>query len=341
MPKNVSIRMSRRISRRTAILGLAAMAGSTLARAQQAATPRQDPAGTAAPDDRPRRQAGLPPEQIRHERVEQFLLGSSRHAGEPWRIHVAWPQEKPPARGCPVIHLLDGNASFPLAWHALQAIQRSDPQGAARQVVLVGIGYPANVRFDVERRYFDLTPPTASEHLRGGRSAIRTGGQDIFLDFIEHDLRPAIARRVAVDMRRQALFGHSLGGLLALHALYTRPRMFDTWIAADPSIWWNGGSILHEEAAFLAGVRAAGDRLAQPSRLLIERSSEQSKQQQTGTGEPGPDILDSARRLARIDGLEVFFHRFADESHPSMLGPSIHDGLRFFLGNAPAHLQRV
>ncbi|WP_168734221.1 alpha/beta hydrolase [Pseudothauera nasutitermitis] len=319
--------MFRRIDRRTALLGLAAIAGSALA--------RQNPAGAATP----RQQAALPPEQIRHERVEQFLLGGSRHAGEPWRIHVAWPQGEPPAQGYPVIHLLDGNASFPLAWHALQAMQRSDPQGATQRVVLVGVGYPAEVRFDVERRYFDLTPPTASEYLRG---AIRTGGQDVFLDFIEHDLRPAIARRIAVDPQRQALFGHSLGGLLALHALYTRPWMFQTWIAADPSIWWNGASILHEEAAFLAGVQAAGGRLTQLLRLLIEQSSGQdARQQRAGAGESRPDILGSARRLARIDGLDVFFHRFADESHPSMLGPSIGDGLRFFLGQAPAHLRRV
>ncbi|ENO85694.1 alpha/beta hydrolase, partial [Thauera linaloolentis] len=301
----------------------------------RAATPRQDPSGGAAPEGQPRRQAALPPERIRHERVDEFLLGSSRYGGEPWRIHVAWPQGRPPAGGWPVIHLLDGNAGFPLAWHALQAMRRGGPQ---EEVVLVGIGYPADVRFDVERRYFDLTPPTAGEHLRG---AIKTGGQDAFLDFIEHDLRPAIARRVAVDPRRQALFGHSLGGLLVLHALYTRPWMFQTWIAADPSVWWNGHSIQHEEAAFLAGVRAAGGRLARPLRLLVERSAERSTRQQAGTGEPRPDALDSARRLARIDGLEVFFHRFADESHPSMLGPSIQDGLRFFLGEAPAHLQRV
>lgn len=325
----------RRIDRRLAMQSLVAVVAAAVTAAPQAATPRQDPPAGASSDSRPRRQAALPPERIRHERVEQFLSGGSLHAGDPWRIHIGWPQGEPPDGGWPVIYLLDGNAAFPLAWHALQAIQGE----VVRQVVLVGIGYPSDVRFDVERRYFDLTPPTASEYLGGGGGAIRTGGQDIFLDFIEHDLCPAIANRVAVDARRQALFGHSLGGLLVLHALYTRPWMFQTWVAADPSIWWNGHSILHEETAFLAGVRAAGGRLAQPLRLLLERSGEQRTRQQRGSG--APDIQDCARRLARIDGLEAFFHHFVDQSHPAMLGPSIDDGLRLFLDHVPAHLQRV
>lgn len=331
--------------RRRAMLGLAAMAAATRARAQQVAGPRPDPAGGVVPEGRPRQQAALPPEQIRHERVAQFLLGSSRHAGEPWRIHVGWPQGEAPDEGWPVLYLLDGNAAFPLAWHALQALQGNAPQARIPQAVLVGIGYPADVRFDVARRYFDLTPPTAREYLRG---ATETGGQDVFLDFIDDDLRPAIARHVAVNPRRQALFGHSLGGLLVLHALYTRPQLFQHWIAADPSTWWNGYSILHEEAAFLAGVRAAGGRLTPPLRLLIERSAERrgaTRWPQAGAAAdnapPHPDALEGAGRLAGIEGLAVFFHRFADESHPSMLGPSIHDGLRFFLGPAPAHLQRV
>jgi predicted alpha/beta superfamily hydrolase len=243
-----------------------------------------------------------------------------------------------------VLYLLDGNACFPLAWHALQALQERLP--AARELALVGIGYPAAVRIDVQRRYHDLTPPTPAERMQG-RSGVTTGGQEVFLDFIEHDLRPAIAQRLAVDPQRQALFGHSLGGLLTLHALYTRPHLFQTWLAADPSLWWDGGSILREEQAFLAGVQAAGNRLRTPLRLLIERSggsrrTARAERPAAGAGAaPAPlpaEVLDSARRLARVEGMQVAYHRFANESHGSMVAPSIRDGLAFLLGAAPEHL---
>ena len=38
-------------------------------------------------------------------------------------------------------------------------------------------------------------------------------------------LKPAIAKAVAVDPSRQALFGHSLGGLFVLHAQLGHPRV--------------------------------------------------------------------------------------------------------------------
>lgn len=329
--------------RRQALLGLAALSGGALAQP----APETPAPATPAPARTPRQAAEQPPEIIEHPRVAQFLLGSSRQPGEPWRIHVARPAGPVPASGCRVLYLLDGNASFPLAWHALQALQEGLP--AARELALVGVGYPAPVRIDVQRRYHDLTPPTPAERMQG-RSGVVTGGQEVFLDFIEHDLRSAIARRLAIDPQRQALFGHSLGGLLTLHALYTRPHLFQTWIAADPSLWWDGGSILREEQAFLAGVQAAGNRLRTPLRLLIERSggSRRTVQPERPTASaaagaaPAPrptEVLDSAHRLARVEGLEVSYHRFANESHGSMVAPSIRDGLAFLLGAAPAHLE--
>ncbi|SHE51673.1 hypothetical protein SAMN02745117_00433 [Lampropedia hyalina DSM 16112] len=331
--------------RRRCLLGMAALAGTALAPTIGAAEPVPPASVTGTPITRPHQQAQLPPEQIQHERVSSFLLESSRHPGEPWRIHLARPVDASRTQGYSIVYLLDGNASFPLAWHALQSLQTHLP--SARQLVLVGIGYPAHVRFDVQRRFYDFTPPTAEEHLRG-RKDTRTGGQDAFLDFIEHDLRPAIGQRLAIHPQRQALFGHSLGGLLTLHALYTRPHLFQIWMAADPSTWWNGQSIHQEHTAFLAGVHAAGNRFQNPAKLLLQRSSESGR----GTKQPERiaatphdsrrmEILNNALELARIEGLEVFYQHFAHESHPSMLAPAIKDGLSLLLGTTPAALQRI
>src|SRR3546814_14886732 len=55
------------------------------------------------------------------------------------------------------------------------------------------------------------------------------------------------------------LFGHSLGGLFAAHALLTRPHSFSAFIVGSPSLWWNGFAILEELPAFR-------DRLAALSR---------------------------------------------------------------------------
>lgn len=74
----------------------------------------------------------------------------------------------------------------------------------------------------------------------------------MFLDFIENTVRPAVkARFPRLSCSREALYGHSYGGLFALHALFTRPDSFDCYMASSPSIWWNNRYILHEAKTFL------------------------------------------------------------------------------------------
>ena len=55
-----------------------------------------------------------------------------------------------------------------------------------------------------------------------------------------------------VDGGRRALWGHSYGGVLVLHALFTRPDAFSTYAAADPSLWWGQGWLLEEERSAAA-----------------------------------------------------------------------------------------
>jgi Predicted hydrolase of the alpha/beta superfamily len=112
--------------------------------------------------------------------------------------------------------------------------------------IIVAIGYPLNRElYDMRRRTLDLSPPA-------GTPVTGHGGADIFLDFIQSSVRPAVkARFPQVAVSREALYGHSYGGLLALHALFTRPGSFDCYMASSPSIWWNNKVILQEAKAFL------------------------------------------------------------------------------------------
>ena len=276
----------------------------------------------------------MPAEIIHATGVEQFdMAPGSGTNGEPWRIFLAVPQQPPEGAGYPVIYLLDGNATFPLAWHALEERRRKKH---VEPVALVGLGYPTEDRFDVRRRFHDLTPPTAREYLEGRSEPPRTGGQDQLRDFLCGPLRTAVAQRLPIDLARQALFGHSLGGLFVLHQLYTRPECFGTYLAADPSIWWNGRSILQEQSAFLAGIRAAGGRLATPIRLLVQNSGRNRPAPPDASPTMlsranGPGGAETAQALSRIPGLEVGHTRFDDESHGSMLLPAIAEAIGFFL----------
>ncbi|CAM5495751.1 hypothetical protein MAUB1S_08298 [Mycolicibacterium aubagnense] len=249
------------------------------------------------------------------------------------RVSVSVPDGPPPAQGYPVVYLIDGNTTFDLARQVLAG----EPD---MQAVLVGIGYPSDSREEIVRlRFFDLTPPTPAELIPPGMNAPRTGGADAFLEFLQATVKPEVERRVAVDPTRQTLFGHSLGGLFALHVLFSRPDAFQTYIAADPSIWWNGRSILEELERFLRDPSSGEGR-----RLLIETSGKRAQRpgadaktlERIGQFRSGPNGHDVHKAL-KASRLALGYRQFTDESHGSMIPFAIADALRFsLLGISPA-----
>ncbi|AWJ82066.1 ferri-bacillibactin esterase besA (plasmid) [Azospirillum sp. TSH58] len=271
-------------------------------------------------------------------RMDHFDLRADR-TGLDYRVFLVRPAEPPPPDGYPVIVLLDGNATVPMM-ETVIGPNPSEPYGSA---VIVGIGYPTAEPFDILRRYRDLTPPTPPEFIppsRDGSSVIETGGRDDFLAFLETQVIPAVEARLPIDRRRRTLFGHSLGGLFSLYVLYTRGDLFQTYIAADPAIWWSGQAILKEQAAFLD--RAARDGVAPGTALLIETSgklverplppAEAERLKRLRSGQTGREV---AATLAAVPGLRLAFHDFMEESHGSMLPLAVADALRFAFGRNP------
>lgn len=271
-------------------------------------------------------------------RMDHFDLRADR-TGLDYRVFLVRPAEPPPPDGYPVIVLLDGNATVPMMETDIGP-NPPEPYGSA---VIVGIGYPTAEPFDILRRYRDLTPPTPPEFIppsRDGSSVIETGGRDDFLVFLETQVIPAVEARLPIDRRHRTLFGHSLGGLFSLYVLYTRGDLFQTYIAADPAIWWSGQAILKEQAAFLD--RAARDGVAPGTALLIETSgklverplppAEAERLKRLRSGQTGREV---AATLAAVPGLRLAFHDFMEESHGSMLPLAVADALRFAFGRNP------
>ncbi|WP_454016462.1 alpha/beta hydrolase [Azospirillum sp. Marseille-Q6669] len=271
-------------------------------------------------------------------KVESFDLRADR-TGLDYRVFLVRPVEAPPPDGYPVIYLLDGNATVPM----MESVIGPNPPEPYGSAVIVGIGYPIDGPFDVLRRYRDLTPPTPPELIppsRDGASVIETGGRDDFLAFVETQVIPSVEARLPIDRQRRTLFGHSLGGLFSLYVLYTKGDLFQTYVAADPAIWWNGQGILKEQAAFLD--RAVGAGVAPGTALLIETSgklverplppADAERLKRLRSGQTGREV---AATLATVPGLRLAFHDFVEESHGSMLPLAVADALRFAFGRAP------
>ncbi|QWK78901.1 alpha/beta hydrolase [Ochrobactrum sp. BTU1] len=273
-----------------------------------------------------------------------ILVNASAHAGKPqvdsfdlqangidYRIFVAAPAEKAPASGFPVVYMSDGNRMLPIAAKLMEDSPRLN-------AVFVGIGYPTEDKDEIVRlRYFDLTPPTPDELIPVQTNIPKTGGRDAFFDFIDHQVKAEVEKRFAIDKNKQALFGHSLGGLFTLYALFNHPDSFQTYAAADPSIWWNGRSILTDKDRFVEAFKAD----PKPMRLLVESSGKrgerpgQSKEdtERLKKLRGGPSGTDIQTELKQLPGFEVAYRRFDNESHGSMIPLTVEDSLKFILLN--------
>lgn len=255
---------------------------------------------------------------------------SAAGSGYRYRIFVAVPASPPPPSGHPVLYVLDGNAAFPVAaFLARSAEGRREVTGHVPPIV-VGIGYPGEQDFDVAARRRDYTVDGPGE-----AKTVGEGGAARFLDFIEQQVKPLIAAQYPVDRSRQALFGHSFGGLFVLNAMLTRPGSFSTFIASSPSIWWQDKVVLRNLPALLAGDLRP--------RLQL---SVGSREDDPPKGDYPPAMramiasrlmLPPARELAaRFDGApgwagKVVYHELQGEDHGPAWLPALSRGMQFFL----------
>lgn len=81
-------------------------------------------------------------------------------------------------------------------------------------------------------RNIELTPT----HLDSWNA--QTGGAGDFLSFIKNELIPYINNTYPSN-GENSLWGHSLGGMFVIYALINEPTTFKSYIAVDPSVWWD------------------------------------------------------------------------------------------------------
>jgi predicted alpha/beta superfamily hydrolase len=259
-----------------------------------------------------------------------------------YRIFVHRPPGEPPATGWPVLYMTDGNACIATAVDAMR-VQSPYPTGTNVQPgVIVAIGYPVDGPYDSFRRSWDLCAPPGKTYppFHEGGPEVRTGGGGEFLAFIEKQLKPAIEAELPIDRSRQALFGHSFGGMFVLYALFTRPSAFTTWIAASPSIYWDDRMIDGFYPAF-----AAKPDTRPVARLLLsvgEYETDKLAPFQVGAedaekrlAEKKVTLLDTyaiemAERINKLPGKPVSasFELYSGETHMSMLPVAVNRGVQ-------------
>jgi uncharacterized protein len=200
----------------------------------------------------------------------------------------------------PVLYLLDGETHFQYASAVVNFLSDDD---RVPEMLVVGIDSEGT-----GHRTHDLTPPTTDE--MDNRFNPGNGGADTFLSFMVNELVPFIDKSYRTRPYR-LLVGHSFGGLFTIYALVKRPQLFNAYIAADPSLYWNKGAVAAAAESFFSTTSQL------QADFYITASGDASE----------PPSIVAALTKKSPAGFRWHYEQMKDEDHVSIPLPSIYRGL--------------
>jgi predicted alpha/beta superfamily hydrolase len=205
----------------------------------------------------------------------------------------------------PVLYMTDGDAHM---GHTASTIEFLVRNGRISDLIVVGVTNTDRTR--------DLTPAKSTDKTAAGEVRFPTaGGADNFLKFFETELIPEIEKTYRVQPYR-IFAGHSFGGLFAIHALITKPGLFNSYVAVSPSLQWADAEALKRAEAFLKNQKEL------KVTLLASIGDE------PGAIGESFDKFKAALAKSNIKGFEWQAERLSDEDHGSVVLRSHYIGLR-------------
>lgn len=240
-------------------------------------------------------------------------------------LEVALPLRFPQIESPPLVVCLDGTWMFGAVRDATRIMSM---QGEAPEAVVIGLSFDPDRMGDLlaERaRWYTPTPyiPPAVTGVKG-LTEDETGRAGVLRQFLADQLLPFTEATYGIGERW--FVGHSFGGLFGLSSLFDEPELFDKWVLASPSIWWDDRSILGVEEAY------ADDHDDLAAEVFLSAGGLEGPMEST------PDLtismLDDVRRLTatlrsrRYPNLRLAHAVLEGEGHHSTIGAAISHGFR-------------
>ena len=173
-----------------------------------------------------------------------------------YQLHVSLPKNYSAGDTIhyPVLYVLDGKFSF-TSFHSIREVL--DLGREIKNVIIVAIDDSSRSDADwFANRYNDLTPSGItqsdtqwSKMMNIPVGKLRSGGAELFLSTIQHDIIPFTDKHYKTSSDR-GISGHSLGGLFAGYCLLKRPTLFNRYGINSPAFWWNNNEMLSLENSF-------------------------------------------------------------------------------------------
>ncbi len=275
--------------------------------------------------------------EVSLENTESLTL--SRDGLPKLRLQVAIPEGRAPEAGWPLLIVLDADDDFATARGIANSLSAWPEVWNTCPMLVVGIGYAPGTD-TASARIGDYSPAADAARLPNrpdGSPWPRHGGADAFLDLIATRILPDLAARWPIDPAQRAVFGHSFGGLLALHAALTRPAAFTAFLISSPSIWFADRVVLDGLKGFAARLAQAG-----PRKMMLSVGSDEQDLSGPAAEAAGPRYLawlranrmvdnlgELAANLQGMPGLDLRHHVFDGEHHGSAPPLALNKAIRF------------
>src|ERR1041384_8305376 len=205
----------------------------------------------------------------------------------------------------PVLYMTDGDAHM---GHTASTIEFLTRNGRIPDLIVVGVTNTDRTR--------DLTPVKSTNKNAAGELQFPTsGGADNFLKFFETELIPEREKEYRVQPYR-IFAGHSFGGLFAIHAMITKPGLFNSYVAVSPSLQWENDTELKRAEEFFKNQKEM------KVTLFVSIGNEPG-----GIGADFDKFKDLLSKT-NIAGFDWQAERFGDEDHGSVVLRSHYFGLR-------------
>lgn len=243
---------------------------------------------------------------------------TERYGVDDYELFLYKPDITPPPEGFPIIYVLDGNAYFHTVADIVSLQARRREKTGVVPAIVCAVGYPGGLPFH-PRRFWDYTPKKDSLNMPKRPNGLpwpESGGAEDFLHTLEEIIKPFVEARFPVNRLEQTLFGHSLGGLFTVYALFAKPDAYQNYMAISPSLWWNRPLMQGLEQDFLTESEVIAKRL-----FLAVGSEEKEHIRQ--------DAEDLYERLQDSGKIRAAFIETPGENHISVVPTVLSKALRY------------
>jgi predicted alpha/beta superfamily hydrolase len=226
----------------------------------------------------------------------------------------------------PVVYLLDGEGHFASVVGMIQQMSQVNGNNVYPEMIVVAIPNTDRTR--------DLTPThvTNDPPMMDSNFSKTSGGGENFVSFIEKELMPHIDS-VYPTAPYKVLIGHSFGGLTVMNVLANHTKLFNAYLAIDPSMWYDRQRFLAAIEKKLAEKNYNGTRLyvgianTMPEGMTLEKMKKDTSSDTRHIRSIFE--LDKFLKAHPQNGLKYASKYYSDDNHGSVPFASEYDGLRF------------